>query len=311
MADHSGSFAISQASAPAPSQSASAGRARSFFSRFPLHTGPITALQFIERIRARTAAPSDVEMEDYVIAGDPTTAVTGIATTAIATFDCLRKAAASGKNLIVTLESIFWSDNGNLNRLEGNAEYIAKRDFIRANKLVCFHLHDHWPAQGPDGIAVGMAKALGWESYVVDPSAPTRFRLPATTLLGLAKELSAKLNARTLRVVGDPKLPVSNVAAKWGDALQLPTIHLLNEAVEAVLVGYTHEWEAVEYAQDQIATGQKKSLVLLGESSSEQAGMKHCAEWLKSFISEVPVEYIPVVEPYWNLQHPVSEIKQT
>jgi hypothetical protein len=32
--------------------------------------------------------------------------------------------------------------------------------------------------------------------------------------------------------------------------------------------------------------------------------MKYCAEWLKTFITGVPVEFIPVIEPYWNLHHP-------
>ncbi len=308
MADTSPSFAIAQASPPAQAQAPAAERAREFARRFPLHSGPVTALQFVQLIRSKTAVPTSVETEDYVIAGDPTTAVTGIATTAIATVDCLKTAAASGKNLIITLESIFWGDNDNLNRLEGNAQFKAKRDFIRANNLVCFHLHDHWPAEGPDGIAVGMAKELGWDPYVVDPTKPTRFKLPATTLLSLAKELLAKLNDRTMRIVGDPSLPVVNVAASWGNATQIPTIHLLNEPVDAMLVGYSHEWESVEYVQDMISTGQKKGMILLGESSSEQAGMKYCAEWLKTFISDVPVEFIPVVEPYWNLNHPVSAI---
>jgi hypothetical protein len=79
---------------------------------------------------------------------------------------------------------------------------------------------------------------------------------------------------------------------------------MTNEPVDVVLVGYTHEWEAVEYVQDMISTGQKKGMILLGESRSEQAGMKYCAEWLKTFISGVPVEFIPVIEPYWNLHHP-------
>ena len=288
---------------------ATARRAREFFRRFPVHTGPMTALQFVERIRANTAVPTNVEMEDYVIAGDPTTVVTGIATTAIATLDCLQAAAASGKNLIVTLEPIFWSNNDNLNRLEGNAEFKAKREFIRDHNLVCFHLHDHWPAKGPDGVAVGMAKELGWTGYIADSAKPTHFKLPPTTLLGLAKELSAKLNDRTLRVIGDPALRIVNVAAHWGNSAQIPTIHLLDDPVDAVLVGYTHEWESVEYVQDMIATGQKKSMILLGEFCSEQSGMKHCAEWLKTFISEVPIAFIPVIESYWNVQYPVSQIK--
>lgn len=271
--------------------------------RMPQHTGPITALQFIDRIRKNCALPNTAEAIDYVVAGDPTTAITGIATMAIASLDSLKAAAAAGRNLIITLEPTFWADNDNLDRFEGNALFKLKRDFIRSHNLVCFRLHEDWPLKGPGGIAVGMSKELGWDSYIVDAENPTRFKLPSTTLLGLAQELSRKLNDRTMRVVGDPKLPVSYVAAKWGNAPQMPAIHLLNTPVEVLIVGYTHEWEAVEYAQDMISAGRKKGLILLGESKSEQAGMKYCAEWLKTFITEVPVEYIPVNEPYWNLSN--------
>lgn len=309
MADPTALSAGTQAANAAPAQSAAAQRAREFFRRFPPHTGPITALQFIERIREKAGLPTEADLEDYVVAGDPTTPVTGIATTAIASLDCLKTAADSGKNLIVTMEPTFWSDEDHIDRLEGNAEFKVKRDFIREHNLVCFHLHEHWPAEGPDGIATGMMRELGWEAYATDHGSPTHFKLPQTTLLGLAKELSTKLNDRTLRVVGDPNLPVVNAVARWGKASQIPTIHLLNEPVDTVLVGYTHEWEDVEYVQDMIAAGEKKSLILMGESCSEQAGMKYCAEWLKTFVTEVPVDFIPVIEPYWNLSQPVSEIR--
>ena len=288
-------------------RSAISAQAPAGFQRPALHTGPVTALQLIDRIRTKAGVSGDAV--DSVVAGDPTTAVTGIATTAIATMDSLRTAAESGKNLVVTLESTFWSDNDNLNMLEGSAVFKAKRDFIRANNLVCFHLHDHWPAQGPNGIATGMAKELGWDGYVIDAANPTSFKVPATTLLALARELATKLGDRTMRVVGDPALKVGQVAAKWGNTAQMQAIHLLNSPADVVVVGYTHEWEGVEYAQDMISAGRKKGLILLGESKSEQAGMKYCAEWIKTFVSEVPVEYVPVVEPYWNLRNPVSEIR--
>ena len=293
----------------APAGPAGAARPAGGFARPNPHTGPVTALQFIERIQKKTAAPAGLDTVDYVVAGDPTTAITGIATTTMATLDCLRTAAASGKNLIVTLESTFWSDDDNLNQLEGNAVFKAKRDFIRANNLVCFRLHDHWPEKGPNGLSVGMAKGLGWDGYVVDAANPTSFRLPPTTLLGLAQELGTKLNDRTMRIVGDPKLAVANVAAKWGNATQMPAIRLLNGPADVVIVGYTFEWEAVEYAQDMVAAGKKKGLILLGEGKSQQMGMNYCAEWLRTFITEVPVEYVPVVEPYWNPKNPVFEIK--
>lgn len=307
-------FASPAASQPPTAPPAAAGAAPrpagrpGGFMPPPAHTGPVTALQLVDRIRAHASTPTADIPADEIVAGDPTTAVTGIATTPMATFDCLKSAAAAGKNLIVTLESTFWSDNDSLDRLEGSALYKAKRDFIRANNLVCFHLHQHWPAQGPDGIATGMAKELGWESYVQDPAAPTSFKLPPTTLLGLAQQLGSKLDDRTMRIVGDPHLPVTSVAAKWGNAVQIPTIHLLNTPVDVVLVGYTFEWESVEYAQDMIAAGGKKGLILLGESKSQQGGMKYCAEWLKTFISEVPIDYFPVVEPYWNPENPVFEL---
>lgn len=288
-----------------------AGAGPGGFVRPPQHTGPVTALQLVDRIRARAGMPEATGATptmDEIVAGDPLTAITGVATTAMATLDCLKAAAAAGKNLIVTLDPVFWSDNDSLDRLEGEAVFKAKRDFIRANNLVCFRLRDHWPAKGPNGIAVGMAKELGWDGYVIDAANPISFKLPPTTLLDLAKQLHTRLNDRTMRVVGDPQLPVTNVAAKWGNATQMQAIDLLNTPADVLIVGYTWEWSAVEYAQDMVAAGDKKALILLGQSKSLGGGMKYCAEWLKTFIPEAPVDYIPIVEPYWNPRNPVFEL---
>ena len=291
-----------------PSPQAPAADQASVVARPPLHTGPVTALQLTSRIREKLGVPATAAAADYVVAGDPTTAVTGIATTAIATLDCLKKAAAANLNLIVTLESTFWSDTDNLDRLEGDATFKAKRDFIREHKLVCFHLRSRWPATGPNGIAAAMAGELGWNAFAANPEARVDFTLPATTLLDLARELGAELNDRTLRVVGDPALPVTRVAAKWGNASRLPAIRLLNGPADVVIVGYAHEWEAVEYTQDMISNGARKGLILLGEGKSQDAGMKGCAEWLKTFITEVPIGHVALAEPYWNLQHPGMDV---
>ena len=35
---------------------------------------------------------------------------------------------------------------------------------------------------------------------------------------------------------------------------------------------------------------------------TEQAGMKYCAKWMKDFIPEVPVEFVPTQEPFWQLK---------
>lgn len=258
---------------------------------------PVTALEVIQRIIAKT--PNRPQTVDHVAVGDPTQLVTGVAVMAIASLAGIQAAAAAHCNLVVTYDPAFWSGNDALDQVQDTALYPEKRDFLRANGMVVFNLHDHWRDRMPDGIATGMIQAMGWEAYA-DAANPDLLRLPATTLLALATELGGKLNDLTLRVVGDPKLPVATVATSWGDAARAPTIALLNGPADVVICGYSHEWEAVEYCQDMVAAGRKKGMILLGEAASVQAGMKYCADWLGGFVTEVPVRFVPLPEPYWS-----------
>ena len=34
--------------------------------------------------------------------------------------------------------------------------------------------------------------------------------------------------------------------------------------------------------------------------------MKYCAEWLKTFIDDVPIDFIAADEPFWRPDHPVA-----
>jgi hypothetical protein len=156
-----------------------------------------------------------------------------------------------------------------------------------------------------------MARKLGWENTAPDGAEAQRFTLPPQTLLQLTQFLQDRLGARTLRTIGDPTLPVSRVAAIWGRAPQMPAIRALRSDIDVLVVGYTFEWEAVLYAQDQIAIGMKKGLILLGQVPSVQGGMENFATWLRGQVTEVPVEYISLVETWWNLDRPVNEIKTT
>lgn len=259
----------------------------------------ITASQLISRILEKSGAANRPQSIDHVSAGDPTTQVTGIATMAIASLDCLKRAAAAERNLILTYDPAFWSTNDSLDRLESNSLFLEKRDFIRAHNLVCFNLHDHWRDRMPDGMTAGMVAGLGWAHYQVG-TAPL-FQLPQMTLLDLARNLQTQLNDPTIRVIGDPKLAVRNVAAIWGTATQLLAIGNLNTTTDVLITGYAREWEAVEYVQDMIATGEKKALILLGETASVDFGMKYCAEWIATFVNEVPVEFVSSRSPYWGV----------
>ena len=53
---------------------------------------------------------------------------------------------------------------------------------------------------------------------------------------------------------------------------------------------------------DAVTAGRKKALIILGHVPSEERGMKECARWLKTFIPEVPIEYLPGGEPFWSPQ---------
>ncbi len=167
--------------------------------------------------------------------------------------------------------------------------------------MIVFHFHDHWHRRRPtDGIAEGMARELGWQKYAAADN-PRRFKLEPMSLRALAEHVKSRLHAATLRVVGDPDLQVSRVAASWGYSTgPRPDKMLAEPDVDVVMMGETREWETVEYAQDIISSGKKKALIVIGHVASEQAGMKLCAEWLRGFVTEVPVEFIVTPEPFWS-----------
>ncbi|HVW84981.1 MAG TPA: Nif3-like dinuclear metal center hexameric protein [Bryobacteraceae bacterium] len=269
-------------------------------------TQPVTAGQVIERIKANIGIPWREKTVDNIIAGSADTPVKGIATTMMATLDVVKRAAAAGRNMVITHESTFFSHQDNVDQLSQDPTYLYKLDFLKKNGMVVFHFHDHWHGRHPDGIATGMNRALGWEKYA-DPQNPRRITLPEAPLARFAREIEAKLNIRTMRVLGDPNLPVSRVMTSWGYVSQFPGIPFIaREDVDALVVGETREWELVEYVQDMISSGKKKALLLLGHVVSEQSGMKLCAEWLKPFVPEVPVEFIAAPEPFWRPQNPVG-----
>jgi putative NIF3 family GTP cyclohydrolase 1 type 2 len=278
---------------------ASAGLAAAGVVR-PRQAQALTAGEVIRRIKSQVGIPWRDQTVDNLIAGSAETPVRGIATVIMATLDAVKRAAAAGLNMVITHESTFYSHQDNIEPISQDPVYRQKLDFLNRQGMAVFHFHDHWHGRQPDGIAVGMSRALGWEKYADDRN-PKFFTLPETTLRGLAEEMAARLNIRTMRVVGDPELRVRRVISSWGFASQMPGIPLLARPdVDALALGETHEWELVEYAQDLIASGERKGLIILGHMYSEQAGMEYCAEWLKGFIHEAPVEFISSEEPYWR-----------
>ena len=241
---------------------------------------------------------------DTFKAGDPDQPVTGIAVTMMATYDVLERAAASGKNLIITHEPTFYNHRDTTAELVSANDPVlaAKQDFIKQHGLVVWRFHDGWHRRKPDGILLGMAKALGWANYQNSEN-PHLFQLPATTLNELAKTVQKKLSIQNMRVVGDKSMKLTKIALLPGAAGPAPQIQLLERNdVEALLIGEVPEWETIEYVADAVSEGKHKALLLLGHVPSEQAGMEECARWLRTFVQEVPVEFIPTKEMFWGIK---------
>ncbi|HMF76376.1 MAG TPA: Nif3-like dinuclear metal center hexameric protein [Bryobacteraceae bacterium] len=264
-------------------------------------TQPLTAQQVIERIQKNVGVPWAASTVDTIKAGDPNTPVTGVAVTMMATLDVIERAAAAGKNLVITHEPTFYSHQDQTAELEkqNDAVFAQKAAFIREHHMVVFRFHDHWHRRKPDGIQQGMTDALGWQSFQ-NAADPHLFVLPETTLADLAAAVKRKLGIVAMRVVGDPQMRLTKVALMPGAGGSQRQIQMLErENVEALLIGEVPEWETVEYVADAVTEHKRKALLMLTHIPSEQAGMDECATWLKTFISEVPVEFVPARQPFW------------
>lgn len=262
------------------------------------HSSALTARQAIERIQKNVGVPWRAQTVDTFKAGDPNTPVVGIATSFMATLDVLQRAAAAGKNLIVSHEPTFYNHLDETKDLVNDPIYRFKMEFIERHRLVVWRFHDHWHARKPDAVFTGLVQLLRWEKYRA-AGEEWLYTLPGTTLGELAREIQDKLKVRTLRAIGDPQSQVSRVALSPGAAGLMAAVRTLPQA-DVYVCGEATEWEGIEYARDTIAAGQKKGMILAGHVVTEDPGMNLCAQWLKTFIPEVPIEWIPAGEPFWR-----------
>jgi putative NIF3 family GTP cyclohydrolase 1 type 2 len=215
----------------------------------------------------------------------------------MSTYSILERAAKAGKNLIITHEPTFWSDADTTAELALDAVYQQKTEFIKKNNLVIWRFHDHWHARRPDAMLVGLAQDLGW-GVALDDSQRV-YNIKPSTLGAMVKDMQSRLHYRALRVIGDPNLRISKGAINVGSTSQQIVLKLLPE-VDVFVAGEPREWEGPEYAQDLVAAGHRKAMIIIGHQNSEDPGMRLCADWLKTFVTEVPVEWIPTSDPFWR-----------
>ncbi len=269
---------------------------------------PATAAQLWQQIQQRYAKAPPADTVDTLKAGDPATPVTGIATTFLDTMAVLQEAAKRGDNLIVTHEPTFYNHRDDTSAFQQDPVYLEKLHFIQQHHLVVYRLHDqiHADPQG-DHILAGAYAALGWQQLQHPAGSLGQYfaTVPPTTLGALVQYLQQRLHGNTMRVVGDPGMPVTHIAFLPGSSgLGRQVLALNQPAVEVLIAGEASEWETVEYVRDAVTQGRHKALVLLGHEISEEPGMEQCAQELRILFPAMRVDHLAAGQPLWNPEHP-------
>jgi putative NIF3 family GTP cyclohydrolase 1 type 2 len=259
----------------------------------------VTAADVVSRLREKLGVPWRETSVDGFKAGDPATTITGVAVTAMATLDILRRAAASGRNLVISQEPTFYAANDTPGARATDPIYLAKKAFIDEKNLVIWRFTDHWQARRPSELATALAETLAWTSYRVRDS-ELIYNVPQTTLADLTTTVRQRLGIRGgIRVVGRSDMIVRTVYLSPGTTDMSNAIRNLPKA-DVIVAGEPREWEAVPYVFDSWSTGQPKGMLVLGRIASTEPSVRACAAWLKTFVPEVPVEAMAVGDPYWS-----------
>jgi putative NIF3 family GTP cyclohydrolase 1 type 2 len=261
----------------------------------------VKAGEIVNRIKSNLGVPwRDATYRDTFKFGGPDTDVTGIATTVFCTLEVVEQAAKAGLNMIIPHEDTFWNDRDDTGIVSADPLYTTKVDLMRKHDIVVFRMHDHMHAQRPDFTYVGTARALGLDAKYETAPQSHRFTIPATTLGALAADFQKRLGAKALRVVGDPKARISRIQIGVGYA----TPPVYSPDIDVVVSGEQQESDGTldspAYVLDAMSLGIAKGWIMLGHAISEELGMLEMAQWVKSFVPELPVQLVKAGEPFWS-----------
>ena len=266
--------------------------------------GKLTAGEVVDRIRKNivqnTGAPwGNNSFRDTFKVGTPDMPVTGIATSFGGNFRVMDLADKAGLNFLIVHEPTFYSDADVIAWVKDDPMYKFKLNWATRRNMIVWRIHDHWHAYKPDGIQTGWDRAIGWNQYLVEGST-THWKLPPTTLQALARYIATTLNSRSVRIIGDPNLPVSNVA-RGGHQLDQNMKAMQIAGVDCILVSEAREYDSFEYARDTILAGQEKGAIFISHCAGEDEGMHYFADWLKPLVPEVPIQWVPTTDEYWTV----------
>jgi putative NIF3 family GTP cyclohydrolase 1 type 2 len=277
----------------------------------------LTADRVVEKIRSEVSSDWMGGTSEGFQCGDRNARVTGIATTWTPTIEALQKAISLRHNLVISMEPPFWRESGTVRTevsmgtpskkvLEASPVYQYKKKLIDDHGLTLWRFNENYRALPSNPRLNALARTLDYKAHE-NPAATQKlaaigagvYEIPEISLADLAKKARDRVNAKALRVLGNPNEKVKSVALMPGyieDEDIMAMVHARN--IDVVVCGEPCEWEAFEYAEDWITAGWGKGMVALGRAASEDPGAIELATWIGSFLTDVPLTGIAVGEPF-------------
>lgn len=234
---------------------------------------------------------------DTLKSGQPSQIVTGIITTMFPTITVIQEAIKRNANFIIAHEPSFYNHKDDKDWVRENDVLRQKLALLDKHKIAIWRFHDYCHALKPDAVIYGVAKKAGWERYY--KTGQLSLTIPAVSLKQLAQHLKTSLDIAHVRVIGDLHQPCARIAllpGAWGGQRQVTAAE--TEKPDVLIVGELSEWETAEYIRDANLLGQKKGVIVLGHSVSEEAGMEYFAEWVRPKLPGIKVTHVASGDPF-------------
>jgi putative NIF3 family GTP cyclohydrolase 1 type 2 len=256
-----------------------------------------TVQEIIDLIIKEIPGAPFAQTVDTIKCGNPEQQVTGIVSCMFATVNVIEQTVKLGANFIIAHEPSFYNHTDDKNWVPDNKVLKQKQELLNKHRIAIWRFHDYWHSYRPDGIRYGVLKMADWLTY--DQDARPIFIIPPTRLEDLVRHLKQTLKISHVKVLGDLNQVCGKIALMPGAAGGQAQISLVEkENPDLLIVGEVHEWETAEYFRDAIQLGQKKSLVILGHSVSEEPGMVWLADWLQQRVKGIKVTHIASGDPF-------------
>lgn len=162
----------------------------------------MTAREVVDLIKKNIGVPwNEQSYRDTFRFGDPGSAVKGIATTVMVTFDMLKRANQAGLNMVIAHEDTFWNDRDDTKDLASNSLFRMKTEYMKQNGMIIWRMHDHMHTMRPDYTVVGSLRSVGVKGGEDAVMRPRIYTIPETTLGEFASQI------KTAHRLSSPSVP--------------------------------------------------------------------------------------------------------